>query len=56
MHQRPLRKEGLFFYLSDGTIIVLQQIDEMYFEVVNQMIWLHYERDEVWKEALIGEV
>ena len=49
-----LRASAQNLYLSDGTIIVLQQIDDMFFEVVNQMIWLFYERDGVWKEALIG--
>ncbi len=51
-----LRASAQNLYLSDGTIIVLQQIDDMYFEVVNRMVWLHYERDKVWKEALIGAV
>ena len=51
-----LRASSQNLYLSDGTIIVLQQIDDMYFEVVNQMIWLYYERNGVWKEALIGAV
>ena len=49
-----LKASAQNLYLSDGTIIVLQEIDDMVFEVVNQMIWLHYERDEIWKEALIG--
>ena len=49
-----LRASAQNLYLSDGTIIVLQKIDDMYFEVVHQMVWLHYERNEIWKEVLIG--
>ena len=49
-----LRASAQNLYLGDGTIIVLQQIDDMYFEVVHQKIWLLYKRDEFWKEALIG--
>ena len=46
-----LRASSQNLYLSDGTIIVLQQIDDMYFEVVNQMIWLYYERKGVRLQA-----
>ena len=49
-----LRASAQNLYLSDGTIIVLQQIDDMYFDAVNQMIWLYYERNGLWKGALIG--
>ncbi len=51
-----LKASSQNLYLSDGTIIVLHQIDDLYFEVNNRMIWLYYVRNGVWKEALIGEL
>ena len=51
-----LRASSENLFLSDGTIIVLQQIDGMYFEVVDDLIWLSYLRKGCWKEALIGHV
>ena len=49
-----LRVSDHHLYLSDGTIIVLEGVNHVYFEVREKLVFLHYERFGKWKEALIG--
>ena len=51
-----LRASSENLYLSEGTIIVLSEIDGIYFDVVDGLIWLYYLRHGKWKVALIGQV
>lgn len=43
-------------YLSDGTVIVLEGVNQIYFEQCDSLIWLHYVRNGQWKKALIAYV
>ena len=43
-------------YLSDGTIIVLEGVDEVYFETRDNEVWMLYQRNTKWKEVLIAGV
>lgn len=41
-------------YLSDGTVIVLPEVNQVAFEKRADEIWMLYYREEEWKEVLIG--
>lgn len=48
-----LRCSDHHLFLSDGTMIVLEGISEVLFEIREREIWMMYQRNHVWKEALI---
>lgn len=41
-------------FLSDGTIIVLADVNEVVFEERGNQVWMYYCRNNQWKEALIA--
>ena len=49
-----LRTSANNLYLSDGTIIVLSDVSEVFFEKRDREIWMLYQRKNQWKEALIA--
>ena len=51
-----LRASDHHLYLSDGTLIVLEGVNQIYFELKDNLVYLHYVRLKTWKQALIGHV
>ena len=49
-----LRTSENNLYLTDGTIIVLADVSEVFFEKRGREIWMLYQRRNQWKEALIA--
>lgn len=52
--QWTLRCSDHHLFLSDGTIIVLEGVTEVFFEQRENEVWMMYERNHQWKEALIS--
>ncbi|MBQ7889193.1 MAG: hypothetical protein IJ356_05495 [Erysipelotrichaceae bacterium] len=51
--QWHLRCSEKNLFLSPGTIIVLEGIEEVFFDQRDNQIWMLYLRNNQWKEALI---